>query len=46
MMMTERVITKELMIAAAIAVTADLTGSISSLFMPGIPSHDDEFFII
>jgi hypothetical protein len=45
-MMIECVITKELMIAAAIAVTADLTGSISSLSMPGVPSHDDEVFVI
>jgi hypothetical protein len=36
------VTTKELIITPAIAVAADLTGPISSLFMPGIPSHDDE----
>jgi hypothetical protein len=34
------------MIAPATAVTADLTVSISSLFIPGIPPHDDEVFVI
>jgi hypothetical protein len=40
--MIEWVMTKQLILAAAITVAADLTGSVSSLFMPGVPSHGDE----